>query len=637
MISIQEPREDPARGVTGSVTRSVVDGLRGPRSLTLAGFAAIIPLMIIRDVQSQLPYLTGNIFGALAAAAAGTLVTGGVLAIASVTVLRRRRTVPQAPVVTFAVFLVAASLGALVLVATNASIEMPEHQPPAASFLESMLFTTLWLTIASTMAGALEQSREASALLSAKLSQLQLTRDQSQAVLNECRAQLALTLNEATRPCAEQLRDETARVLAMKPPSRADVNELASALRSAATDVFKSTGRDLAKLETQPTPAMTQGLQLQSERPNFELRSILRRAFNRDAIAPVPVWLISLLACLLAIPRPFRFIPSLALGFVFFCGSLIIIKVLIPASVWRRPPIVRFITVSVAYWVAGATTILSPVALVFLLPDGWGPYQRGAQLGGLWPALLGASALICGWIWAIGSTMARQLQQQRRDLSATVATTQWELAQLDANVEATRHTIAHLVHTDLQGCAAGCAMLLEFALESSATPDGNEPGSSAQLGSALRQTRARLDDAIASLDEALDARPLAEHADIDSGLAAVAGTWAGFVNVDITVAPNARVCAQARPPVAVAVVELASEAIANAAIHGTARHVDVEVKMTRDELEVVVQDNGIGLGAHQTPGTGSASIDRLTSSWSLRSRDRGGCEFRAHIPVSATE
>ena len=37
--------------------------------------------MIIRDVQSQLPYLTGNIFGALAAAAAGTLVTGGVLAI----------------------------------------------------------------------------------------------------------------------------------------------------------------------------------------------------------------------------------------------------------------------------------------------------------------------------------------------------------------------------------------------------------------------------------------------------------------------------------------------------------------------------------------------------------------------------
>ena len=46
---------------------------------------------------------------------------------------------------------------------------------------------------------------------------------------------------------------------------------------------------------------------------------------------------------------------------------------------------------------------------------------------------------------------------------------------------------------------------------------------------------------------------------------------------------------------ALAVVELASEAIANAAIHGTARHVTIDVGLTDNDLEVVARDNGIGL------------------------------------------
>ena len=111
-------------------------------------------------------------------------------------------------------FVVAAAIGALVLVAVNRNIGMPEPQPPVTSFIESTLFTVLWLTIASTIAGALEQSRETSARLRAELDHLQLTQDQSQAVLNACRTELADTLNEATRPCVEELREEAREVLA---------------------------------------------------------------------------------------------------------------------------------------------------------------------------------------------------------------------------------------------------------------------------------------------------------------------------------------------------------------------------------------------------------------------------------------
>ena len=615
----------------------MADGLRGPKSLSLAGFAAIIPVMIIRDVQSQLPYLYGNLYGALAAAATATLATGGVLAIASVTLLRQRRVAQQPAALTLAVFVVAAAIGALVLVAVNRNIGMPEPQPPVTSFIESTLFTVLWLTIASTIAGALEQSRETSARLRAELDHLQLTQDQSQAVLNACRTELADTLNEATRPCVEELREEAREVLALDPPPRTGVDELAKTLRAAATNVFKSTGRDLAALEAQPVSVGEARAQPERDRPRFELRAILRRAFTRDAIAPIPVWLITFLACLLAIPRPLRFLPSIVLGFVFFWVSLVIIKYLIPRTVWRSGPVIRFVTVSAAYWVAGATTILAPLVLLLALPDGWGPYQHSAAMGGLWTVLLATSTMVCGWIWAIGSAMSRQLAQQRRDLSAAVSTTQWELAQLDARVAAARHTIAHLVHTDLQGCAAGCAMLLEFALESSADEGTGEPASSDQLTSALQQTQARLDNALTSLDEALEARSLAEQADVSAGLAALAGTWAGFVEVEVNVGPSARACADNRPAVALAVVELASEAIANAAIHGTARHVTIDVGLTDNDLEVVARDNGIGLGAHPSPGAGSASIDRLTSAWSLSNRDEGGCEFRAHIPVSPTE
>ena len=221
--------------------------------------------------------------------------------------------------------------------------------------------------------------------------------------------------------------------------------------------------------------------------------------------------------------------------------------------------------------------------------------------------------------------------------AAAVSTTQWELAQLDARVAAARHTIAHLVHTDLQGCAAGCAMLLEFALESSADGGTGEPASSDQLTSALQQTQARLDNALTSLDEALEARALAEQADVSAGLAALAGTWAGFVEVEVSVGPSARACADNRPAVALAVVELASEAIANAAIHGTARHVTIDVGLTNNDLEVGGSGTTASGWRTPEPGAGSASIDRLTSAWSLSNRDEGGCEFRAHIPVSPTE
>ena len=129
-----------------------------------------------------------------------------------------------------------------------------------------------------------------------------------------------------------------------------------------------------------------------------------------------------------------------------------------------------------------------PLVLLWALPDGWGPISTAQQWAACGQCSLPPSTMVCGWIWAIGSTMSRQLAQQRRDLSAAVSTTQWELAQLDARVAAARHTIAHLVHTDLQGCAAGCAMLLEFALESSADEGTGEPASSDQLTSALQQT-----------------------------------------------------------------------------------------------------------------------------------------------------
>ena len=213
MTSIQESQPKTQPRPIGRVIRAMADGLRGPKSLSLAGFAAIIPVMIIRDVQSQLPYLRTGTSTALAAAATATLATGGVLAIASVTLLRQRRVAQQPAALTSRC---SWSPRRSEPWSSSPSIATSECRAPATGHVVHRI-DPLHSPVADDRfddCRRLEQSRETSARLRAELDHLQLTRDHPQAVLNACRTELADTLNEATRPCVEELREEAREVLA---------------------------------------------------------------------------------------------------------------------------------------------------------------------------------------------------------------------------------------------------------------------------------------------------------------------------------------------------------------------------------------------------------------------------------------
>lgn len=87
---------------------------------------------------------------------------------------------------------------------------------------------------------------------------------------------------------------------------------------------------------------------------------------------------------------------------------------------------------------------------------------------------------------------------------------------------------------------------------------------------------------------------------------------------------------------------IVEQALLNSAVHGKAAHVTVVVdhrtSADRQFIEIVITDDGLGLPASITPGTGSAVIDAwvdaLNAMWAIGPGAFGGAEVSIHIPVA---
>ena len=77
-----------------------------------------------------------------------------------------------------------------------------------------------------------------------------------------------------------------------------------------------------------------------------------------------------------------------------------------------------------------------------------------------------------------------------------------------------------------------------------------------------------------------------------------------------------------------ALYRIIEQALLNAAAHGHARHVDISLTQTSGELRLAVDDDGQGLPATITQGTGTAIITSWVGvtggTWSLAPGDQQG-------------
>ena len=81
---------------------------------------------------------------------------------------------------------------------------------------------------------------------------------------------------------------------------------------------------------------------------------------------------------------------------------------------------------------------------------------------------------------------------------------------------------------------------------------------------------------------------------------------------------------------------VARGALLNAAAHGHARHVDISLTQTSGELRLTVDDDGQGLPAKTTQGTGTAIITSWVGvtggTWSLAPAEQQGTRLVVTIP-----
>ena len=185
--------------------------------------------------------------------------------------------------------------------------------------------------------------------------------------------------------------------------------------------------------------------------------------------------------------------------------------------------------------------------------------------------------------------------QQRRSTLESIA------RRVDA-LDADRAAVASQLHTTMQSRWTAAALRLQGAAET---------GDVASAHQAIADARAVFDEASPRAVEPTD-------------LADLARSWEGIAAITVHVPPD--VPDSTRSTLSLIV----EEAIANAVRHGRARTIEVLVTVTAASVDVVVADDGSGVGVDAQPGFGSRWLDEVAT-WHLTS-DLHGSRLSASIP-----
>ena len=223
---------------------------------------------------------------------------------------------------------------------------------------------------------------------------------------------------------------------------------------------------------------------------------------------------------------------------------------------------------------------------------------------------------------AIIGLAGRRLQLEvERTQTALALSREHQRQLLDAD-ERVRGQVSALLHDRVQaGLIAACLELTDVA------------------GSTDDATRSTIDATVQRLENlrALDVRSAARalspdlaNTDLQSALEELAHQYAPAMLVTVEIDPIvAARTSNPRNQVLLGCFRIVEQAVLNAAVHGRARNCLVRVDSVADGLSISIQDDGVGIGAIQAPGLGSA----LTTTWTTM---LGGSWNRVGLPSGGT-
>jgi two-component system, NarL family, sensor kinase len=198
-----------------------------------------------------------------------------------------------------------------------------------------------------------------------------------------------------------------------------------------------------------------------------------------------------------------------------------------------------------------------------------------------------------------------------------------------------RNRLAREIHDTLAQGLTATTLQLESAdamLDAGSTPErARKP-----LRRALSLTQSNLEEARRSVLD-LRAAPL-EGRSLSEALEVLVGRWETETGIDAHYSTVNR--ARPLPPrVEVALYRICQEALANVARHAGARSVDVRLVATPEQVRLVVEDDGRGFDASETPGERHGLVGMnerarmLGGSFEVRSSPGAGTRVEVTVPL----
>jgi signal transduction histidine kinase len=248
-----------------------------------------------------------------------------------------------------------------------------------------------------------------------------------------------------------------------------------------------------------------------------------------------------------------------------------------------------------------AILTLALILLAFFLP--WFPQVEAnlfSLLLGIFLSLLTVTTIIVairGSAW-IRSESTIEIQKLNESLQREVALTNEKLWQ-------ERQQLARAIHGPLQSAVNAASIQL-----GTVTDKGRD------LPELVRNLSANIMEALAKIDGESTATNTWR-----SELEELRLMWENVAEVRASFSLGSETILDLNPVAAGTAIQIISEALANAAIHGLATVIEVSISTRENAMKITVSDNGAGPGSNSELGLGSKFLDDVSLEWSLERRD----------------
>ena len=516
-----------------------------------------------------------------------------------VAVLRLGRLIPtsrssgnQRPAATLALFVTASTVYGLVTSWATVALGVSEYPDTAYRVVTSVMLLTTALILATDYVDSLQSYRS-------RLREL----DRTQFMLMDTRDRVTATIvaeRTAVIDGVSTLLRKELDALSLDDPAQA-----VERLRETAHEVVRPLSHQLAYTMS---PVEFDAPEVPARRTDWQ--ALINSATEPGAISPVAL---AGLSTVLMVPFSLTLFP---LGYLLVVPPLTFLVLLVLASglarLQRSLPALGLL-VRLPLVLVGLLSIGSLLAVTLWL------VVRHLPLGTT-VAVIPPFVVLLGLALAWGAAVGGQRVVNAAAIERANSDIRWEVARANEEKWSQQRALARALHGPVQGALNAGAIRLDMAQrDADVTPE-------------------MVDLVRASVLQALDVLASVDSADVDPQVAMdrLQGMWRGVCTISTHVDPHARGLILKDPTCGAPLIDIVTEACANAVQHGTATHIDIGISLEDPRsLRVVIADNGRSDVTASAPGLGTSLFDEVCLTWS-RHRDAGSSTWTCVLPVLST-